>query len=90
MLNILRGLVLTLIILAVALFVGDWAVFRLRGTPHATVTVHHFVSAPLKDKQQELDYVGSEPTDCAIAMLPQGGEAPCWYLRRHANQVQNY
>jgi len=71
-------------------FAVDWAVFKLSGSPRSKYTVNHFVSAPLKDQKQEIDYTGSEEVPCALSMYPQDGFVPCWYLRRHTNQVSTY
>ena len=79
---------LALLVAAVALYAGDWLVFNLRGSRTATVTVSHFLSAPLKNNKQELDYLGSEDVPCSISLFPQAGHAPCWYLRGHKNQVK--
>lgn len=88
--NWLRILVLTVVALAAATYLGDWAVFKFRGSPSAKITVSHFVSAPLKNNKQEIDYLGSEETPCSISMFPQAGENPCWYLRDHRNQTTTY
>lgn len=94
MLGLIRGLVITVIVLIAAAYVGDWAVFKMRGAPQATVTVSHFMSVPLKSNEkssrEEIDYLGSDETSCSISMFPQSGMAPCWYLRKHHNQVQTY
>ena len=82
-----RWTALTLLGAAVALYAGDWLVFYLRGSVTEKVTVSHFLSAPLKNNKEELDYLGSEDVPCSVSLLPQGGHAPCWYLRRHKNQV---
>lgn len=82
-------LALALPCLAIALYAGDWLVFNLRGSRTETVTVSHFLSAPLKNNKQELDYLGSEDVPCSISLLPQGGHEPCWYLRGHKNQVKS-
>jgi hypothetical protein len=74
---------------AVAAFAGDWVVFNVRGGLTAKVTVSHFLSAPLKNNKEELDYLGSEEVTCSVSLFPQGGHSPCWYLRRHKNQVTN-
>jgi len=72
---------------AIALYAGDWLVFNLRGSITGKVTVSRFLSAPLKNNKEELDYLGSEEVSCSVSLFPQGGHAPCWYLRRHKNQV---
>jgi hypothetical protein len=76
-----------LLAVAVAAYAGDWLVFNLRGSITSKVTVSHFLSAPLKNNKQELDYLGSEEILCSVSLFPQDGHAPCWYLRRHKNQV---
>ncbi len=78
------------IVVLVAAFVlsygGDWAVFKLRGSPLSTVTVNRYVTIPLKGGKQEFDYLGSIDAPCARSLFPQAGQAPCWQLRRHPNQ----
>jgi hypothetical protein len=74
---------------AVGAFAGDWVVFNARGGVTSKVTVSHFLSAPLKNNKEELDYLGSEEVTCSVSLFPQGGHSPCWYLRRHKNQVTN-
>lgn len=90
MVAVTRALVLTLLIVAAAGYVCDWAVYKMRGAPHATVRVSHFVSAALKNEKQEIDYLGSEDVVCSVTLFPQDGHDPCWYLRRHSNQVASY
>jgi hypothetical protein len=84
-----RWVSLTLLAAAVAAYAGDWLVFSLRGSRTSTVTVYHFLAAPLKNNKQEQDYLGSEDVPCSVSLFPQGGHLPCWYLRRHKNQVMN-
>lgn len=78
---------LTLLGSAIALYAGDWLVFNLRGSVTSTVRVSHFLSAPLKNNKQEIDYLGSEDVPCSVSLFPQAGHTPCWYLRSHRNQV---
>jgi hypothetical protein len=73
----------------VVTYAGDWLLFNLRGSITSKVTVSHFLSAPLKNNKQELDYLGSEEVPCSVSLFPQGGHTPCWYLRRHTNQTKN-
>ena len=83
----IRFIAIGLLAAAVAAFAGDWLVFNLRGSITSKVTVSHFLSAPLKNNKQELDYLGSEEVPCSVSLFPQGGHSPCWYLRRHTNQT---
>ncbi len=70
----------------VAVYAGDWAVFKLRGSPSGKVTVNRFVTIPLKGSKQEIDYLGSMDVPCSVSLFPQAGQTPCWQLRRNANQ----
>lgn len=90
MVTVVRGVVLALLIIAIGAYFGDWAVYKMRGSPTFPVRVSHFISAPLKNNKEELDYTGSEDMLCSSTMFPQEGHAPCWYLRRHTNQVTRY
>jgi hypothetical protein len=68
----------------------DYAIFKITGSPKSKFTVSHFISAPLKNNKQEIDYTGSEDVPCSLTLYPQDGYVPCWYLRRHTNQVSTY
>jgi hypothetical protein len=73
----------------VVLYAGDWAVFKLRGSPRSMVTVHRYVTIPLKGNKQEFDYLGSIDVPCSVSLFPQAGFDPCWQLRRNPNQGMN-
>ena len=70
----------------VAAYGGDWAVFLLRGSPTSSVTVNRFLSVPLKGNKIEYDYLGTADVPCSVSLFPQGGQSPCWHLRRNPNQ----
>ena len=70
-------------------YVGDCAIYKLRGSPTSTVTVSQFMSVPLKGNKIEYDYVGSTDVACPVSLFPQGGQTPCWRLRRNRNQNTN-
>ncbi len=78
-----------LIFLAVAfaaVYICDWAVFRLRGSPQSKVSVNRYVSIPEKGRRTEFDYLGSLDAPCAVSLFAQGSLPPCWQLRRNPNQ----
>jgi hypothetical protein len=79
------GIVL-LVAAFVATYAGDWALFKLRGSPHGKVTVNRYVTIPLKGNKQEFDYLGSIDVPCSISLFSQEGQSPCWQLRRNPNQ----
>jgi hypothetical protein len=68
---------------------GDWAIFKLRGSPTSTVTVNRFLTVPLKGNKIEYDYVGTAEQACSVSLFPQAGQSPCWHLRRNPNQTTN-
>ena len=79
-----------LVILAatfVAVYGGDWAIFKLRGSPQSKVTVQRYLTVPLKGNKQEYDDLGTIDVPCSISLFSQGGETPCWQLRH--NRTQN-
>lgn len=82
----LRRFVLILAVVFVAAYAGDWAIFKLRGSPQSKVTVNRFVTIPLKGNKKEFDYLGSGDVPCSVSLFPQAGMIPCWELRRNPNQ----
>jgi len=83
-----RGGAMSILGASIALYAGDWLVFNLRGARTENVMVSHFISAPLHNNKEELDYLGSEEVPCSVSLFPQGGHAPCLYLRGHRNRVE--
>ena len=82
----LQRLVIVLVAGFVAAYGGDWAVFRLRGSPLSKVTVNRYLTIPLKGNKQEIDYLGTQDVPCSVSLFPQAGESPCWQVRRNPNQ----
>lgn len=81
-----RRVVIVLIAAFVLLYVGDWTVYKLRGSPQSHVTVNRTLSVPLKGNKTEVDYLGTSDVACSVSLFPQGGESTCWQLRRNRNQ----
>jgi hypothetical protein len=71
--------------LFLAVYLGDWAVYRLRGAPQSKVTVNRYIPIPLKGNKTEFDYLGTQDQSCSVALFSQGGLSPCWKLRRNPN-----
>jgi hypothetical protein len=76
-------------IVFVVVYVGDWAVFKLRGSPSSKVMVNSYQVVPLKGHKDEYDYLGSGDEPCSVSLFPQAGLTPCWWLRWHSNQTTN-
>jgi hypothetical protein len=82
----LKKIVFLLVAAFVVAYAGDWAVFKLRGSPTAKVNVNRYVTIPQKGNKQEFDYLGSLDVSCSVSLFPQAGQDPCWQLRQHVNQ----
>ena len=78
-----RRVVITAAAGFIALYFGDMAVYNLRGSPQDHVHVNQTVVVPLKGNKQEFDYLGSSDVACSVSIFSQGGEDPCWVLRRN-------
>lgn len=74
---------------SLVVFAADWTVYKLRGSPRASVVVSRYMEVPLKGQKTEYDYLGTANVSCAVALFPQDAQDPCWYLKRHASQWEN-
>ena len=83
----IQRVVVALVAAFVAIYGGDWAIYRLRGSPSSTVTVSQFMTVPLKGNKIEYDYIGAANVACSVSLFPQSGQSPCWHLRRNPNQT---
>ena len=72
------------------LYLGDWAVYALRGAPRSTVTVHRMAVVPLKGGKQEFVDQGSDAQACSVSLFAQSGLIACWELRRNPNQTESF
>jgi hypothetical protein len=79
----LLRIVAVVAVLFAAVYTGDWAIYRLRGSPQSKVTVNKFVSIPQKARKTEIDFLGTFDAPCAVALFDQSGESACWQLRRN-------
>ncbi|MGA8739655.1 MAG: hypothetical protein WB561_00550 [Terracidiphilus sp.] len=86
MLKWVRRVLVTLVGAFVALYFGDWAVYKMRGSPQGSITVNRYLTVPLKGNKSEFDYLGTSDVPCSVSIFSQNGESPCWQLRRDQNQ----
>lgn len=82
----MRRIGVALVVTFVALYGGDWAVYKMRGSPQGSVTVSQTLVVPLKGNKSEYDYLGRSDVPCSVSIFSQDGESPCWQLRRNQNQ----
>ena len=75
---------LGLLAAAALIYVGDFALYQLRGHPLVQVTVTRYMTVPLKGTNKtDFYYEGTGPLNCSKSLFPQDSWSPCWYLRRH-------
>jgi len=90
--KILERVVAGLILASIALYAGDWLVYRYRaahGTEFDSVQVSQFIALPLKNGKVEFDYAGTQQVGCVRAVFPWADDDPCWWVRRHADKWTN-
>lgn len=71
----------------VVVYAGDWAVFKLRGSPRSSVTVNQVLTVPLKGNKQEFYDLGTSDVPCSVSLFAQDGQNPCWKLHRNTTQT---
>ena len=69
--------------LAAVIYLGDWVVWKARGSRVRPVTVTRFVVAPLKGGKEEYYADGTDQVDCSVSLFGQGGDQPCWQLEKN-------
>lgn len=71
-------------------YTADYAVLRYRIlrklAPYDTVTVRYYYQVQEKGNRTEYAFASAQPQNCVNSLFPHLGLAPCWYLRRHAEQ----
>jgi len=85
--RIVVRVLLGLVAAAVVVYLGDWAVWRVRvatGGGMGKATVSQFVVAPLKGNKEEYYYQGTADVDCSQSLFPQAGSGACWWLKGHS------
>ena len=65
---------------------ADYAYFVYRQRHEGAlgvVTVREYLSTPLKNGRDELDFLGELEEPCVRALLPHQRMAPCWWVSMH-------
>lgn len=84
--RILTGILIELMVALALLYVGDWAIWRIRvarGGGMGTVSVATIIVTPLKGNKEEYDWAGTMDVDCSRSIFPHAGSGPCWWLQIH-------
>jgi hypothetical protein len=91
--RLLGGGLLSLAILTILAYAGDYAVFRYRvGANRAfgQVTVTSYDAVPQKSGKTVFIFNDPQAQTCVNSLFPRAGYPPCWYLQRHSEQRTNF
>ncbi len=84
---------LAILLITFALYCGDYLSLRYeipKGRQvFGSVRADRLLAVPLKNGKNEYDPIGSEEATCTQSLFPQFGYRPCWWLKRHREQVEN-
>jgi len=93
MMRILLRAMAGLLIGLATLYVGDWAVWRLRVARDGgmgSVVVSRMVVAGLKGNKEAYYPDGTETVACSQSLFPQAGGGACWWVERHKEVMEQY
>jgi hypothetical protein len=83
--RILGRTLAVLLIGAIALYIGDWSLWRIRvtmGGGTGSMRVGVMTGTPLKNGREEYDWDGVQPVDCSRSLFPHAADYACWWLAR--------
>jgi hypothetical protein len=86
MLHLLGRILLGLLVSAAVLYLGDWAVWKIRnsnGGAVGSVDVVRVIVAPLKGSKEEYYADGASTVSCSQSLFPWTGAGACWYVEKH-------
>ena len=89
---LVRGII-AVVLLAMAAYPLDWAIWRLRVAAcggMVKITIDHFVVAELKGNKEDYYSDGSRIVDCSKSLFPEAGSGACWWLARHREVFEKY
>jgi len=85
--------VVALLVLGLAAYPVDWAVWRLRmaaGHGMGQVQVSRFTVAELKGGKESYYFDGTAMADCSRSLFPEAGSGACWWMARHPEIIERY
>jgi hypothetical protein len=91
--RILIRIVVGLVVALAVVYVGDWAVWRIRvarGGGMGSVVVSTMVVASLKGNKEEYYPQGTQTVVCSQSIFPQVGGGACWWLQRNREVEVRY
>ena len=86
---LLSRIATAVVVLAILLYLGDYAVVRMRTNPTGTCQITKLYAIPQKDGKTSYEAGEPETRTCANSIFPHLGYSPCWYVKRHKTQQVN-
>jgi hypothetical protein len=89
---IVRG-VMYLVLLVVAAYPVDWAIWRARvaaGGGVGQLQVSQMTAAEMKGGKETYYFDGTSMVDCSKSLFPQTGAGACWWVARHPVVTTKY
>jgi hypothetical protein len=87
-----KRVVLGAVLLAAAVWTGDWVWLRLKIARNSgafgSVEVHYRYAVHLRNKRIERYTAQPKTLECVHSAFPHMNESPCWYLEKHADDLQ--
>jgi len=89
-----RRVLLSLAAVLLLVYLADFAWYELRlripSLGAATGSVHRIrlLAVPIKNNKVDYEIDSAKPEEdlpCSHSLFPHGGNRPCWYVTRHAN-----
>ncbi len=75
---------------AAVLYLGDYAVLRLRSEPTGSIMVRKYYALHKAREKTNFMFAEPAPEACVHALFPHMGASPCWWLARHTEQRIDY
>ena len=72
------------------LYFADGLALHFRRDPVGSVIIERYDAIPEKNGKTEFAIEPPTAQPCVRALFPHGGNPPCWYLSRQAQQRVNY
>lgn len=91
--SIILRILTSVVTVAVLCYAGDDVVFRYRVwrnlSPYGSTTVDSYYAIPEKNQKTEYVYDSTRVERCVNSWFPHSGLAPCWYARRHTEEIKD-
>jgi hypothetical protein len=85
-LNTIQRILILLVAIPAALYLGDYAVVRVRGNPTENIQIKQYYAIPQKGNKMQYAPADPDTQECVQSLFPHSGDRPCWYVKRHTRK----